>query len=70
VLFCFARSFNEFLITYFLAGSGVTATPLELFDTIRTAGVSSLNAASTLVLIASALIAFVASVVEPPTRVG
>jgi spermidine/putrescine transport system permease protein len=68
LLFCFALSFNEFLITYFLAGSGVTTMPLELFDNIRTARVSILNAASTLVLAVSALVAFVASFVEPPTR--
>lgn len=68
LLFCFALSFNEFLITYFLAGSGVTTMPLELFDNVRTARVSILNAASTLVLAASALVAFVASLLEPPTR--
>jgi spermidine/putrescine transport system permease protein len=68
VLFCFALSFNEFLITYFLAGSGVTTMPLELFDNIRTARVSILNAASTLVLVVSAVVAFVASFLEPPTR--
>jgi spermidine/putrescine transport system permease protein len=68
LLFCFALSFNEFLITYFLAGSGVTTMPLELFDNIRTARVSVLNAASTLVLVVSAVVAFVASVLEPPTR--
>jgi spermidine/putrescine transport system permease protein len=68
VLFCFALSFNEFLITYFLAGSGVTTMPLELFDNLRTARVSVLNAASTLVLVVSALVAFVGSVLEPPTR--
>jgi spermidine/putrescine transport system permease protein len=68
VLFCFALSFNEFLITYFLAGSGVTTMPLELFDNVRTARVSILNAASTLVLVVSAAVAFVASFLEPPTR--
>ena len=52
----------------FLAGSGVTTMPLELFDNIRTARVSVLNAASTLVLVVSAVVAFVASVLEPPTR--
>jgi spermidine/putrescine transport system permease protein len=68
LLFCFALSFNEFLITYFLAGSGVTTMPLELFDNLRTARVSVLNAASTLVLVVSAVVAFVASFLEPPTR--
>jgi spermidine/putrescine transport system permease protein len=68
LLFCFALSFNEFLITYFLAGSGVTTMPLELFDNLRTARVSILNAASTLVLVVSALVAVVAAALEPPTR--
>lgn len=66
-LFCFALSFNEFLITYFLAGSGVTTMPLEIFDNVRTARVSVLNAASTLVLLVSAVVAVVATRFETPT---
>jgi len=66
-LFAFALSFNEFLITFFLAGSGVTTVPLEIFGKVRIGATSFLNAASVLVLLVSALIAGGASVLQRPT---
>jgi spermidine/putrescine transport system permease protein len=67
VLFCFALSFNEFLITFFLAGSGVTTMPLEIYGKVRIGATSFLNAASVLVLLVSGAAASVAASLEPPT---
>jgi spermidine/putrescine transport system permease protein len=67
VLFSFALSFNEFLITFFLAGSGVTTMPLEIYGKVRIGATSFLNAASVLVLLISGAVASLAASVEPPT---
>jgi spermidine/putrescine transport system permease protein len=67
VLFCFALSFNEFLITFFLAGSSVTTMPLEVFGKVRIGATSFLNAASVLVLAVSGVIAALASSLEQPS---
>jgi spermidine/putrescine transport system permease protein len=66
VLFSFALSFNEFLITFFLAGSGLTTMPLEIFGKIRIGATSFLNAASMLVLLLSGAVALLAARFEPP----
>ncbi|MFB6119216.1 ABC transporter permease [Halosegnis sp.] len=65
-LFAFALSFNEFLITFFLAGSSVTTMPLEIFGKVRVGATTFLNAASVLVLVASGLVASIASYLERP----
>jgi len=67
VLFAFALSFNEFLLTFFLAGSGVTTMPLEIYGKVRIGATSFLNAASVLVLLFSGAVAAVAASLEPPT---
>jgi len=67
VLFAFTLSFNEFLITFFLAGSGVTTMPLEIYGKVRIGATSFLNAASVLVLLISGAVASVAASLEPPT---
>lgn len=67
MLFCFALSFNEFLLTFFLAGSGVTTMPLEIYGKVRVGATSFLNAASVLVLLLSGAVAAVAASLEPPT---
>jgi len=67
VLFAFALSFNEFLLTFFLAGSGVTTMPLEIYGKVRIGATSFLNAASVLVLGFSGVVAAVAASLEPPT---
>lgn len=66
LLFCFALSLNEFLITFFLAGSSVTTMPLEIFGKVRVGATSFLNAASVLVLLFSGVIAIGASTYEWP----
>jgi spermidine/putrescine transport system permease protein len=67
VLFAFALSFNEFLITFFLAGSGVTTMPLEIYGKVRIGATTFLNAASVLVLLISGAVAAAAASLEPPT---
>jgi len=67
LLFAFALSFNEFLITFFLAGSGVTTVPLEIFGKVRVGATAFLNAASVLVLAVSAVAAGAASALREPT---
>jgi len=67
LLFAFALSFNEFLITFFLAGSSVTTVPLEIFGRVRIGATAFLNAASVLVLAISAAAAGVASALRRPT---
>lgn len=67
VLFTFALSFNEFLITFFLAGSGVTTMPLELFGKVRVSATSFLNAASSIVLLISAAVALTGTYLRTPT---
>jgi spermidine/putrescine transport system permease protein len=66
LLFAFALSFNEFLITFFLAGSSVTTVPLEIFGKVRIGATAFLNAASVLVLAISAAAAGVASALRRP----
>jgi spermidine/putrescine transport system permease protein len=66
LLFAFALSFNEFLITFFLAGSGVTTVPLEIFGKVRIGATAFLNAASVVVLVISAAAAGVASALRRP----
>lgn len=66
LLFAFALSFNEFLITFFLAGSGVTTVPLEIFGKVRIGATAFLNAASVLVLAVSAAAAGAASALRRP----
>lgn len=66
-LFCFALSFNEFLITFFLAGSGTTTVPLEIFGKVRVGATAFLNAASVIVLAIGAVAAGTASVLREPT---
>jgi spermidine/putrescine transport system permease protein len=67
LLFAFALSFNEFLITFFLAGSGVTTVPLEIFGKVRVGATAFLNAASVMVLLVSGAVAGAASALRTPT---
>jgi len=66
-LFCFTLSFNEFLITFMLAGGEVTTMPLQIFSKVRRGATSFLNAASVLILLVSAVLAVTASLLRRPT---
>jgi spermidine/putrescine transport system permease protein len=67
-IFSFVMSFNEFLITFFLAGGGMTTMPLEIFAYIKTGQSTFLNAASVLVLVISAIIALIAMLFRKPFK--
>jgi ABC-type spermidine/putrescine transport system, permease component II len=51
----------------FLAGSGVTTMPLELFGKVRVSASSFLNAASSIVLLVSAAVALAGTYLRTPT---
>jgi spermidine/putrescine transport system permease protein len=55
VLLSFTMSIDDFVITFFVAGEGVTTLPLYIYSMIRTSSTPIVNALSTLILIGSCL---------------
>ncbi|HEY4832626.1 MAG TPA: ABC transporter permease, partial [Waddliaceae bacterium] len=54
-LLSFTMSIDDFVITFFVAGEGVTTLPLYIYSMIRTSSTPIVNALSTLILIGSCL---------------
>jgi spermidine/putrescine transport system permease protein len=52
-LFAFATSFDQFVISYFLAPPGVTTLPVEIYTAIRKAFTPEINAISTIIIAVS-----------------
>ena len=52
-LFAFAISFDQFVISYFLAPPGVSVLPVEIFSAIRKGFTPEVNAISTIVIVIS-----------------
>ncbi|MFM8745124.1 MAG: ABC transporter permease [Aestuariivirga sp.] len=52
-MFAFAVSFDQFVISYFLAAPGTATLPVEIFTAIRKGFTPEINAISTIVIIAS-----------------
>jgi spermidine/putrescine transport system permease protein len=52
-LFAFAVSFDQFVISYFLAVPGVSTLPVEIYTAIRKGFTPEINAASTIVIAVS-----------------
>ena len=52
-LFAFAVSFDQFVISYFLAAPGVTTLPVEIYTSIRKGFTPEINAISTIVIVVS-----------------
>ena len=52
-LFAFAVSFDQFVISYFLAPPGVSTLPVEIYSAIRKGFTPEVNAISTLIILAS-----------------
>jgi spermidine/putrescine transport system permease protein len=52
-LFAFAISFDQFVISYFLARPGVTTLPVEIYTAIRKGYTPEINAISTLIIVVS-----------------
>lgn len=51
--FAFAVSFDQFVISYFLAPPGVSTLPVEIYTAIRKGFTPEINAVSTLIILAS-----------------
>ena len=56
-LFAFAVSFDQFVVSYFLAAPGQTTLPVEIYAAIRKGFTPEINAVSTLVIAVSMLLA-------------
>ena len=68
-LFAFAVSLDQFVISYFLATPGVSTLPVEIYTAIRKGFTPEINAASTLLLLASVgLFAVFAVLTKPGAR--
>lgn len=52
-LFAFAVSFDQFVISYFLAPPGVTTLPVEIYTSIRKGFTPEINAISTIIIVIS-----------------
>jgi spermidine/putrescine transport system permease protein len=52
-LFAFAVSFDQFVISYFLAAPGVTTLPVEIYTAIRKGYTPEINAISTIIIVIS-----------------
>lgn len=52
-LFAFAVSFDQFVITYFLAPPGTTTLPVEIYGAIRKGFTPEINAISTIIIVVS-----------------
>ncbi len=52
-LFAFAVSFDQFVISYFLAPPGVTTLPVEIYSAIRKGFTPQINAISTIIILVS-----------------
>jgi spermidine/putrescine transport system permease protein len=52
-LFAFAVSFDQFVISYFLAAPGFTTLPVEIYSAIRKGFTPEINAISTIIILVS-----------------
>ncbi len=57
-LLAFTLSFDDFVITFFLAGVGATTLPLKIYSMIKFGVTPEINAISTIVIIVSTVIVF------------
>ncbi len=60
-LFAFAVSFDQFVISYFLAVPGVSTLPVEIYTSIRKGFTPEINAISTIVIVSSMVILIIVS---------
>ncbi|MBE9012108.1 ABC transporter permease [Pseudanabaenaceae cyanobacterium LEGE 13415] len=63
-LLAFILSMDDFLISSFTAGGGVTTLPMEIFSRIRTSVRPDMNALSVVLMIASAGVALIAEMIR------
>ena len=67
-LFAFAVSFDQFVVSYFLAAPGETTLPVEIYAAIRKGFTPEINAVSTLVVAASMALVLLAALLVRPGR--
>jgi len=60
-MFAFAVSFDQFIISYFLAAPGTSTLPVEIFTAIRKGFTPEINAISSIVIIISMSLVLVVS---------
>jgi spermidine/putrescine transport system permease protein len=63
-LLAFVLSLDDFLIASFTAGSGSGTLPMEIFSRIRTGVKPDINALSIILILVSAIVAFVAELIR------
>ncbi|MBD2356002.1 ABC transporter permease [Tolypothrix sp. FACHB-123] len=63
-LLAFVLSLDDFLIASFTTGSGYNTLPMEIFSRIRTGVKPDINALSVILILVSALVAFVAELIR------
>ncbi|MDF5716857.1 MAG: ABC transporter permease [Rhizonema sp. NSF051] len=63
-LLAFVLSLDDFLIASFTAGSGDNTLPMEIFSRIRTGVKPDINALSVILIVGSAVVAFVAELIR------
>lgn len=64
-LMAFTLSLDDFVITFFTAGAGVTTLPLEIYTKIRVAATPEINAISSLLILFSLVVAILAMRIAP-----
>lgn len=64
-LMSFTLSIDDFVITFFVAGVGVTTLPLQIYSMIKVAVTPEVNAVSTLLMAVTLTLVFVASRFAP-----
>jgi spermidine/putrescine transport system permease protein len=64
-LMSFTLSIDDFVITFFVAGVGVTTLPLQIYSMIKVAVTPEVNAVSTLLMALTLTLIFIASRVAP-----
>jgi len=67
-LLAFVLSLDDFLIASFTAGSGSNTLPMEIFSRIRTGVKPDINALSVILMLISAIVAFIAELIRASTR--
>lgn len=69
-LMSFTLSLDDFVITFFMAGVGVSTLPLQIYSMIKVAVTPEVNAISTLLMMLTLSLMWIASKVAPETLKG
>ena len=64
-LMAFTLSIDDFVITYFTAGAGASTLPLQIYSMLKIAVTPEVNAISTLLMLLTLALIFIASKVAP-----